>query len=67
MSLGASRPKAMIMFAKITKALVAALVLAGVSTAMVSDASAAPFRGGWYHGSDAYMAPRSDPTNTNGD
>ena len=67
MSLDAGRPKEMIMFAKTTKALVAALVLAGVSTAMVSQASAAPFRGGWYQSSDAYMAPRSDPTNTNGD
>jgi hypothetical protein len=66
MSLDAGRPKEMIMFAKTTKALVAALVLAGVSTAMVSQASAAPFRGGWYH-SDAYMAPRHDPTNTTAD
>ena len=53
------------MSAKIAKALVAALVLAGVLTVMVSDASAA-YGGGWYQGSDAYMAPRHDPTNTNG-
>jgi hypothetical protein len=51
---------------KLTKALVAALAFAGVSTAMVSNASAAPFGGGW-HQSDAYMAPRHDPTNTNGE
>lgn len=51
---------------KLTKALVAALAVAGVSTAMVSNASAAPFGSGWYQSSDAYMAPRSDPTNTNG-
>ena len=54
------------MSTKITKALVAALVLAGAATAMVSDASAGRVGGGWYQGSDAYMAPRSDPTNTNG-
>jgi hypothetical protein len=44
MSRDAGRPKGMIMFAKTTKALVAALALAGVSTAMVSQASAAPKR-----------------------
>jgi hypothetical protein len=54
------------MSTKITKVFVAALVLAGISTAMVSNASAAPFGGGWYQSSDAYMAPRHDPTNTNG-
>jgi hypothetical protein len=50
----------------VTKALVAALVLASVSTVIVPGASATPFRGGWSGGSDAYMAPRHDPTNTNG-
>ena len=54
------------MSAKVTRTLVAALVLAGVSTAMVSTASAAPHGSGWYQGSDSYMAPRHDPTNTNG-
>jgi hypothetical protein len=56
----------MTMSAKVTRTLVAALVLAGVSTAMVSTASAAPHGSGWYQGSDSYMAPRHDPTNTNG-
>ena len=54
------------MYAKITKALVAALVLAGVSTALVSTASAARPGSGWYQNQDAYMRDRSDPTNTNG-
>jgi hypothetical protein len=54
------------MSTKITEALVAALVLAGVSTAMVSNASAAAFGRGWYQSQDAYMGPRHDPTNTNG-
>lgn len=52
------------MLAKLTKALVAALVLAGVSTALATDASAARVEG-WY-GSDAYMAPRHNPADTNG-
>jgi hypothetical protein len=58
--------KEMAMSAKITKTLVAALVLTGASTAMVSNASAASVGGGWYQSSDSYMAPRHDPTNTNG-
>ena len=52
------------MSSKITKALVTALVLAGVSTTLVANASAA-LRGG-YQGQDSYMHDRSDPTNTNG-
>lgn len=54
------------MSVKITKALVAALVLAGVSSAMVSNASAEPFAPGWFQSQDAYTAPRHDPANTNG-
>jgi hypothetical protein len=51
---------------KITKALVAALALAGVSVSVTANAWAIPYRGGWYQGWDAYQAPRHDPTNTNG-
>jgi hypothetical protein len=52
---------------KITKALFAALALTGVSIAVTANASAVPYRDGWYQGSsDAYQAPRHDPTNTNG-
>jgi hypothetical protein len=64
MGLGIDQTKRMTMSTTIMKAFVAALVLAGVSTAMVSDASAA-WVGGGYH-SDAYMAPRHNPTDTNG-
>jgi hypothetical protein len=53
-----------IMLSKITKALVAALVLGGVSFGVVSNASAAP-QPGWQYSSD-YMHARHDPTNTNG-
>ena len=45
------------MFAKSTKILVAALVLAATSLTFVASASAGPGRsGGWYQGQDAYMA-----------
>jgi len=54
------------MFTKITKALVAALVLAGVSTTLVANASARPHDRGWYPSQGSYMHERSDPTNTNG-
>jgi|HubBroStandDraft_4_1064222.scaffolds.fasta_scaffold6531591_1 hypothetical protein len=52
------------MFGKITKALVAALVLAGFAAAMVDDASAARRGRGWHRG-HGYFAARHDPTNTN--
>ena len=54
------------MFAKLTKALVAALVLAGVSTALVANASARPTGGSWHHRQTGYQQERSNPTNTNG-
>ena len=54
------------MFANITKALVAALVLTGVSLSLVANASAAPRHGGWQVGGESYMQERTDPTNTNG-
>jgi hypothetical protein len=61
------------MFAKSTKVLVAALVLAATSLTFVADASARPGQGGWQGGwqgggpgSESYMRERSDPTNTNG-
>jgi hypothetical protein len=56
----------MTMFAKSTKVLVAALVLAGTSLTFVANASARPTQGGWSQGSDSYMQERHDPTNTNG-
>jgi multisubunit Na+/H+ antiporter MnhC subunit len=49
------------MLSKFAKALVAALVLTGVSLSIASTASAAPFS---YQG--GYMHPRHDPTDTNG-
>ena len=63
-SLVMSKPRREIMSSKITKALVAALVLSGVSFGVVSNASAGP-QPGWQYSSD-YMHARSDPTNTNG-
>jgi hypothetical protein len=58
------------MFAKSTKVLVAALVLAGTSLAFVADASAHPIpAGGWQGGGrqvDTTPPERHDPTNTNG-
>jgi hypothetical protein len=57
----------MTMFAKSTKVLVAALVLAATSLTLVADASARPTQSGWSQGGDeAYMRDRHDPTNTNG-
>jgi hypothetical protein len=59
----------MTMFAKSTKVLVAALVLAATSLTFVANASARPGQGGWqggWQGNDSYMRERSDPTNTNG-
>ena len=55
------------MSTKFTKALVAALVLGGVSLSLVSDASAASRASGWTQVYGGYMQPRHDPTNTNGD
>jgi Spy/CpxP family protein refolding chaperone len=57
-----SKHRRQIMFTKLTKALVAALVLTGVSLSVVSTASAAP---GWQP-QGGYMHARHDPTNTNG-
>jgi hypothetical protein len=56
------------MFAKSTKALVAALVLAATSLTLAADASARPTQSGWYQGggNESYMRERHDPTNTNG-
>ena len=55
------------MFAKPTKVLVAALVLAATSLTFVANASAAPRQSGWSQsGNESYMRERSDPTNTNG-
>ena len=54
------------MSTKFTKALIAALVLSGVSLAVVSDASAAPWASGWHQTEGGYMMPRHDPTDTNG-
>jgi hypothetical protein len=57
----------MTMFAKSTKVLVAALVLAATSLTFVANASAGPRQSGWYQGGgESYMRERSDPTNTNG-
>ena len=50
------------MLTKITKALVAALVLTGVSLSIASTASASP---GWQP-QGGYMHARHDPTDTNG-
>ena len=49
------------MSTKFMKALVAALVLTGVSLSVASTASAAPWS---YQG--GYMHPRHDPNDTNG-
>ena len=54
------------MFAKSTKVLIAALVLASTSLAFVADASARPGRSGWQVRDESYMRERHDPTNTNG-
>jgi hypothetical protein len=54
------------MFAKSTKVLVAALVLAGTSLAFVANAFARPTPGGWQVGGESYLQDRHDPTNTNG-
>ena len=58
------------MFTGSTKILVAALVLAAASLAVVADASARPTRGGWQAGwpacCDTTPRERHDPTNTNG-
>jgi hypothetical protein len=59
------------MFAKSTKVLVAALVLAGTSLAFVAEASARPTpgswqSGGWQGGGDTTPQERHEPTNTNG-
>jgi hypothetical protein len=52
------------MLTKLTKALVAALVLTGVSLSVASSASAAPGWQGQVQG--GYMHARHDPTDTNG-
>ena len=55
------------MFAKSTKVLVAALVLAATSLTFVANASARPSESGWNQGAtESYMRDRHDPTNTNG-
>jgi ABC-type sugar transport system substrate-binding protein len=55
------------MFAKSTKTLLAALVLAAASFAFVANASAVPSKSGWSPRSDdSYMQDHHDPTNTNG-
>lgn len=58
------------MFAKSTKILVAALVLAATSLTFVANASARPgqsSQSGWSQGgTEDYMRDRHDPTNTNG-
>ena len=53
------------MLTKITKALVAALVLTGVSLSVASTASAASAAPGWQP-QGGYMHARHDPTDTNG-
>jgi hypothetical protein len=60
-SLVCRKPRKQIMSTKFTKALVAALVLSGISLSVASTASAAPWS---YQG--GYMHARHDPTNTNG-
>ncbi|MBV8754338.1 MAG: hypothetical protein JO328_15855 [Hyphomicrobiales bacterium] len=60
------------MFAKSTKILVAALVLAGTPLAFVANASARPIPGGFQggggfqDGGESFLQDRHDPTNTNG-
>jgi hypothetical protein len=54
------------MFAKFTKVLIAALVLAGTSLTFVANASARPNYGAWQVGGESYQQDRHDPTNTNG-
>jgi len=55
------------MFAKSTKVLLAALVLAATSLTFVANASAAPGQSGWSQGGgETWMRERHDPTNTNG-
>jgi hypothetical protein len=55
------------MFAKPTKVLIAALVLAAASLTFVANASAGPGQSGWYQGGgETYMRERHDATNTNG-
>jgi len=55
------------MFAKSTKVLVAALVLAATSLTFVANASAAPGQPGWSQGGgETWMRERHDATNTNG-
>jgi hypothetical protein len=58
----------MTMFARSTKVLVAALVLAATSLTLVAEASARPAQSsGWSQSRDeSYMRERHDPTNTNG-
>jgi phage-related minor tail protein len=63
-SLMMSKHRREIMLSKITKALVAALVLGGGSLGVASNASAAPQPAWQYQG--GYMHARHDPTNTNG-
>lgn len=53
------------MLIKLAKALVAALVLAGLSVSLASTASARRWHRGWY-GRGGYMHARHDPRNTNG-
>jgi hypothetical protein len=54
------------MSTKFTKALVAALVLSGVSLSVVSNASAVRLASGWSQVAGGYMTPRHNPTDTNG-
>ena len=54
------------MFAKSTKALVGALVLAAASLGFVADASARQMQSGWHVSYQSYMHERHDPTDTNG-
>jgi hypothetical protein len=63
-SLVMSKHRREIMLSKITKALVAALVLGGISLGVASNAWAGPQPGWQYQG--GYMHARHDPTNTNG-
>jgi hypothetical protein len=56
----------MTMFAKSTKVLIAALVLAGTSLTFVANASARPNHGAWQVGGESYLQDRHDATNTNG-
>jgi hypothetical protein len=59
-----SKHRREIMLSKIAKALVAALVLGGISLGVASNASAAPQPGWQYQG--GYMHTRHDPADTNG-